>query len=664
MTTSALTTCPHCNADVEDGALFCVHCGEAIPIVTPASDSYIGRTVARNYRIVKQIARGGMGVVYLARHEELGQRVAVKFLHRRFADDEELAARFFNEARAASKVAHPYAVSIYDFSRLDDGTLFIVMEYVEGKPLHELIRVHGRLDARVAVPIAIQACQVLDVAHENKLVHRDVKPDNIMVIEGRDKNLTIKMLDFGIAKILDGDASAGLTQTGMMFGTPEYMSPEQASGAQVDHRSDVYSLGLVLYEMLVGQPPFRGRNKMALLQRHIRETPTPVERACPSPLPRGLAKVVAQALAKDADARPQSMAEFAQLLQEIDEGQGRSTRPRISKPVLTHDPENVPSEPYADAASAIGVRETEYRLGEGPTGESHDQFDLGLGSAVPSAGYSFGEVDHDFDDERVTARPPVVRSGRGALPVMLVIVATVVGAALVLRAIDKSAAGRAADLEGSGELALVVAEGSAAPQQGAEPDAAASAELAEASAGDAAEPAAEPAGEQAAGPGASEPSAAEPSSERPRPPANVRADAAPSASARLQQARAAIREGDLQEANAIAAELEALDQGADDVHALRRELNEIARLRREIDAYLGDEDCIRADEKVVQLRGISRSLAISYYGRLDACRAARRAARASTGSAGSAGSGPSSGGSTGSEGRSGGGGRVLPPSEL
>ena len=216
-----------------------------------------------------------MGVVYLARGGVPG-RVAV-VPARRFANDEELAARFFGEARAASQVAHPYAVSIYDFSRLDDGTLFIVMEYVEGQPLYEMIRAHGRLAPRVAVPIAIQACQVLDVAHENQLVHRDVKPDNMMVIEGRDQNLTIKMLDFGIAKILDGEAGAGLTQTGMMFGTPEYMSPEQASGTGVDHRSDIYSLGVVLYEMLVVASRVQ---QLALLQRHIRETPTPVERAC------------------------------------------------------------------------------------------------------------------------------------------------------------------------------------------------------------------------------------------------------------------------------------------------------------------------------------------------------------------------------------------------
>ncbi len=156
MTAPPPRNCLHCEQPVEDGALFCGHCGEPIPVVSPAADPFVNRVVSQNYRIVKRLAQGGMGVVYLARHEQLGQRVAVKFLHRRFADDEELAARFFNEARAASKVAHPYAAGIFDFSRLDDGTLFIVMEYVDGVPLHELIRQRGSIEPSLAVALTIK----------------------------------------------------------------------------------------------------------------------------------------------------------------------------------------------------------------------------------------------------------------------------------------------------------------------------------------------------------------------------------------------------------------------------------------------------------------------------------------------------------------------------
>ena len=639
-----LTTCPHCNARVESGALFCVHCGEAIPIVTPASDPFIGRTVARNYRIVKEIARGGMGVVYLARHEELGQRVAVKFLHRRFADDEELAARFFNEARAASKVAHPYAVSIYDFSRLDDGTLFIVMEYVEGQPLYEMIRAHGRLAPRVAVPIAIQACQVLDVAHENQLVHRDVKPDNMMVIEGRDQNLTIKMLDFGIAKILDGEAGAGLTQTGMMFGTPEYMSPEQASGTGVDHRSDIYSLGVVLYEMLVGQPPFRGRNKLALLQRHIREKPTPVERACPAPLPRGLAEAIASALAKDANDRPQSMAEFAHRLQEIvlDEPRGA----RAVAPTLSHEPLDAPDEPYVDAASAIGVRETGYELGAGDAQD--DAFAFDDEPAVLLDGYSFGDEEQDFDDVRTTGRAGVVRSERSALPILLLVIATIVGSALVIRAIDKSAQARALATEGSGEADVAVAMGSG--EGSAE------------GSGIASEDAAPPVVAAASASAASAPGDPRPSPSSPVAPSEP-VDAPPSTTEingldvdlELERARAAIREGDMAEAAAVADRLEALNRDDEDVDALRGDILAIARLRAVIEGHLAEESCLRADEGVVRLREeYSRRLAFGYYPQLEACRAARRAARSSASPQPA--TAPS--GSTGSSGR------VLPPAEL
>ena len=172
--------CAACGSAVEDGALFCPHCGEAMQYRAPEVDPFVGRVVSQRYTVIQRIARGGMGEVYLARHNELSQKAAVKFLHRRFAEDEEFATRFMNEARSAARVAHPNAVAIYDFSRLEDGTLYIVMEFCEGLSLKQMIKRDGRIPLKSALRIAMQACEVLAAAHRQNIVHRDVKPDNII----------------------------------------------------------------------------------------------------------------------------------------------------------------------------------------------------------------------------------------------------------------------------------------------------------------------------------------------------------------------------------------------------------------------------------------------------------------------------------------------------
>jgi len=322
--------CEVCQTAVERGARFCPHCGYSMPEHDTSDAPFVGRMVSQHYRIEKRIARGGMGEVYLARHNELKQQVAVKFLHRRFADDEDLAARFFNEARSSCRVKHPLAVSIYDFGRLDDGTLYIVMEFVPGIALGDLIDRDGPLEPGPAVRIAMQACEVLSHAHACGVIHRDVKPDNIMIVEGTGARLAIKMLDFGIAKILDDEMSAGLTQTGMMFGTPEYMAPEQAAGRDLDHRADIYALGLVLYEMLAGEPPFRGNNKLALLQRQIKEAPAPIARSTRHAIPDALAQLIHVCLSKDPNLRPPDMdALLAQL-------EGIASELKPSGPIKAH----------------------------------------------------------------------------------------------------------------------------------------------------------------------------------------------------------------------------------------------------------------------------------------------------------------------------------------
>ncbi len=302
--------CSQCGTSTDYGALFCGSCGTAMQYFD-ADDTgrFVGARIADRYEIVERIARGGMGEVYRAQQIALKQPVAVKFLHRRFAESEEFARRFFNEVKIAGSVRHPNAVSMMDCGRLDDGTLYFVMEYVDGIALARLVRRRTQLPPQVALRIAIQVAEVLAEAHSLNIIHRDVKPDNIMIVEGSGHRYSAKVLDFGIAKIV-GEEGENITQTGVMFGTPEYMSPEQAAGQPIDHRADVYALGLVLYYMLAGQPPFRDKNKLALLQRQIREAPQPLRRVSGSRTTPEIADLVHSCLEKDPARRPQSMAEF------------------------------------------------------------------------------------------------------------------------------------------------------------------------------------------------------------------------------------------------------------------------------------------------------------------------------------------------------------------
>lgn len=310
-------TCPNCGHENSSDRALCTNCSGAL--VAPSSSSssepgrYLGRMISQRYRVVERLARGGMGEVYIAEHAETRQLVAVKFLHKRYAGDASFAARFFNEARYASQVTHPNAVATYDFGRLEDGTLFLVMEYVRGQSLRRVVRAQGIIAVHMAVRITSQVAEVLASAHEKKIIHRDVKPDNIMLVQGAGGRVSVKVLDFGIAKILD-DESGHHTEPGVMFGTPEYMSPEQALGRAYDHRVDIYALGLVLYYMLAGNPPFRSKNKMAVLQQQAKSTPEPISRVSKQPLPKALVELIDDMLAKAPDDRPSTMVEVLERL--------------------------------------------------------------------------------------------------------------------------------------------------------------------------------------------------------------------------------------------------------------------------------------------------------------------------------------------------------------
>ncbi len=276
-----------------------------------------GTVIDRRYTIEGKLGAGGMGAVYVARQAPVDRRVAIKVLRADLAEDEGAARRFVQEARAASALSHPNAVSIHDFGRTDDGLLYLAMELIDGRPLSALIAEECPLPAARACGFAAQLLEALHAAHSAGIVHRDLKPDNVLVTTHLGRRSFLKVLDFGLAKLAgaDGGASA-LTQPGQVFGTPAYMSPEQAQAVPADHRADLYAVGCILYELLAGRRPFDAPQPLAILLKHVRQPPPPFESIEPPvEVPAPVQRVVFRALAKDRDARYDSAAEMVSDLE-------------------------------------------------------------------------------------------------------------------------------------------------------------------------------------------------------------------------------------------------------------------------------------------------------------------------------------------------------------
>src|SRR5690606_1408095 len=240
-------------------------------VPTAAEDDMLGRVVAGRYRVQRKLGEGGMGRVYLAEHVRMGRRCALKVLNPGLLNSSDAISRFAREAASASRINHRNVASIYDFGETVDGITYLAMEYAEGERLSTLIAREGPFPAERAIAIARQVTDALVTAHELGIVHRDLKPDNIIISRARDGSDLVKVVDFSIAKATHG-VDTQLTRTGFVIGTPRYMSPEQVSGDPVDGRSDIYSLGCIVYEMLVGQPAFDGPTA-ELIQRRLTEPP-------------------------------------------------------------------------------------------------------------------------------------------------------------------------------------------------------------------------------------------------------------------------------------------------------------------------------------------------------------------------------------------------------
>jgi len=333
--------CPKCKVDNPDTGKFCGECGTQItPIeeAQPPSTKTIetpnalkeelatGATFASRYQIIEELGRGGMGKVYKVFDKETNERIALKLIKPEIASDQKTIERFRNELTTARRITHKSVCRMYDLNR-EEGIYYITMEYVSGGDLKRLIRRTKQIPVGTAIAIAAQICEGLSEAHQLGIVHRDLKPNNIMI----DEDGQARIMDFGIARTVK---TKGITGTGFMIGTPEYMSPEQVEGKEVDQRSDIYSLGVILYEMVIGRVPFEGDTPFTVGVKHKNEQPQDPTRIN-AQIPADLSRVILKCLEKDKGNRYQSAGEVRSELENIAQGLPTSQIAAPAKKALT-----------------------------------------------------------------------------------------------------------------------------------------------------------------------------------------------------------------------------------------------------------------------------------------------------------------------------------------
>ena len=304
--------CPVCSTEYPDDIRFCQNDGATLRAAAPASN-LVGQVIADRYHVVKKLGEGGMGQVYLAEHVKMGRRSAIKVMNPAMTHDPDAVARFNREAANASRITHPNVCAVYDFGETPDGLIYLAMEFIEGEPLTDLLEREGALPVPRAAHIFQQVADALQAAHDLGIVHRDLKPDNIMLTKGREGADVVKVVDFGIAKAIGGDvAGQKVTKTGLVVGTPEFMSPEQLSGDKLDGRSDLYSLALVFFRMLTGKLPFEATTVQETMIKRLTDEPTKLAAARPDlGFPTGLQNVLGAALTRSPVDRYQSVAKFS-----------------------------------------------------------------------------------------------------------------------------------------------------------------------------------------------------------------------------------------------------------------------------------------------------------------------------------------------------------------
>src|SRR5919206_1238579 len=333
--------CPQCGRQFDSDVTVCPEDGTPLSADSTVADAatpdpLVGTVLDDKYRLDARLGVGGMGTVYHATHLLIERPVAVKVLNSRLVADETAKERFRREARAAGRLRHTNAVAVTDFGETEDGLVYLVMELLEGKPLRDILAREAPLDPARAVSLMLQVAAAVEAAHEAGIIHRDLKPGNIFLVQRPDSPYIVKVLDFGIAKIAaddEGNLIDTLTGTGVMIGTPRYMSPEQCDGAQLSPASDVYSLGVILYEMLTGQTPFTGATPLALALKHSSEDPRP-PRELVATIPPALEGVVLHALEKKPEGRAGDAGEFRRELFAVAERLGLEHSAGFSAPTI------------------------------------------------------------------------------------------------------------------------------------------------------------------------------------------------------------------------------------------------------------------------------------------------------------------------------------------
>ncbi len=380
-----MKVCPACRTDYGGGEVFCPV--DATRLVTTSQmsvspldpdDPLIGVVLAGRYVVKSRIGEGGMGLVYEGLHRDIDKRVAIKVLRDDLSRKPEVVARFRQEARSASRIGHENIVDIFDFGETTRGASYFVMEYLEGEDLGNVLSRDATVPAERACQIVLECCRALSATHAKGIVHRDIKPENIFLTSRDGVDDFVKIVDFGIAKMsdieMDGAPGRKLTKTGMIFGTPEYMSPEQAAGRELDHRVDVYALGVILYECLAGRVPFEGDTFMGVLTQHLSAPVPAIGDVNPNAeVSRELEVVIGKALAKDPDDRYEDTEELGEAVRCALEG--RLSRATLLTPASAFGPvsaellETVPrrkTSRWVWAASVLGVAGLTAWLALGP----------------------------------------------------------------------------------------------------------------------------------------------------------------------------------------------------------------------------------------------------------------------------------------------------------